>query len=222
MEVHIKSIFVDQWKVVFFLAQCILLAALSIRTKGALIKAALHSEASAFGVKMNRDANQKFNGLSHILMHFFCIANLIFLFSEGLSKTYYLYTASLIAMVLAVSLMVLWFLDGLLLLIASANLNFSAASFRFGNVLWYLFGFFVFACNAMLTFSKGSFTLFGLICLFIFGLFVLVKVLKGVWSALRNGFPWYYLILYFCTVYVVPILFLNEWIGANWLELLTI
>ena len=174
MEVHIKSIFVDQWKVVFFLAQCILLAALSIRTKGALMKAVLHSDASAFGVKMNRDANQKFNGLSHVLMHFFCIGNLIFLFSEGLSKTYYLYTASLIAMVLAVSLMVLWFLDGLLLLMASANLNFSAASFRFGNVLWYLFGLFVFACNAILTFSKGSFTLYGLICLFIFGLFVLV------------------------------------------------
>lgn len=222
MELHLKSLFVDHWKVLFFLAQWILLVTVSFRNDGSLLKSVLNSAASKLAVKVKREASQKLDGLSHLVLHVFCVANVTFLFSLGFANTYYLYTSFLMAFVVTLSLLTLWFLDYLLLLVSTANVTFSASSLRFGNVLWYLFGFFVFGINFILTFNKGGFIPFELVCLGIFVLFLLVKVLKGFLSALTNGFPWYYLILYFCTVYVVPMMFVKKWIGSNWLELLTI
>jgi hypothetical protein len=53
------------------------------------------------------------------------------------------------------------------------------------------------------------------------GLALVLRFVNAFLLATASGFSWYYIILYLCTVYLLPIALIKKLFGAFWLELLT-
>jgi hypothetical protein len=89
-----------------------------------------------------------------------------------------------------------------------------------GNVSWFLFGISLTISNAILVFNAhshwGAFIFFSLL-----GLALVLRFVNAFLLAAASGFSWYYIILYLCTVYLLPIVLIKKLFGAFWLELLT-
>jgi hypothetical protein len=89
-----------------------------------------------------------------------------------------------------------------------------------GNVSWFLFGISLAISNALLVFNANSD--FGVFIFFsLLALALVLRFVNAFLLAAASGFSWYYIILYLCTVYLLPIVLIKKLFGAFWLELLT-
>ena len=89
-----------------------------------------------------------------------------------------------------------------------------------GNVPWFLFGIALAVTNAILVFNK-HYEWGGVAFLSLLTIVLLIRVISGILFAVGIGFPWYYIILYLCSVYLLPIALIHKFFGVFWPEILT-
>lgn len=113
---------------------------------------------------------------------------------------------------------VVWHADYFLFWVISGK--FQKSQIWQGNIYLSFFGIFLIIFNGIEIFHLSFPNLFILTSV-LFLLLFFFRFLAFVRNLMSSGFSWYYFILYFCTVYVVPSVLLSKHYRPHWLELLT-
>ena len=78
-----------------------------------------------------------------------------------------------------------------------------------------LLGLIYFLCAVLWLFASGQADLFAQLVLFLFFAETGFRIVKSINLVLRQGVPWYYIILYFCTLEILPLLMIYFTLTQN-------
>lgn len=213
MVLNDRIAFLENWYFLVWLLQVFLLGLVHYRIGGSWAALLLSSGRNA-GFR----SGQAFDKVS-ILSLFINLGLGIALFlTNYLVATFYLKTAFWIALCISIVVLLLWHLDYFFLWFFLHKVTLK--TLQDGNVGLYFFSVLTVGINFLQIFLDPSITVLWILV----GLFIVIFCVRF-WTIgfgfLKTGFLWYYFILYFCTVYVVPSALLSKYYNPQWLELLT-
>lgn len=215
MELTLRTPYIENWAIFLVFCQAILIGITYYRSYGGLFEAILDT-----GRKTTLGSRIQLDGLSRSLLQINNFIGVILFLSWYFVDAYFINTALLFAAAGAAVFFLFWHLDYLLFWSISANTKNSQQYMSLGNVPWFLFGIALAVTNAILVFNKhyewGGVAFFSLLTIVL-----LIRVISGILFAVGIGFPWYYIILYLCSVYLLPIVLIQKFFGVFWPEILT-
>lgn len=215
MELTLRTPVIEFWAISLVFIQAALLAITYYRSRGALLSAIFDSGKSiTLGSRIQLDAWSK------VLLYTNTLVGVLVFVGWHLVDAYFVNTALFFGLVAAFLFLMVWHLDYLIFWSVNSDIKSTQQYIGTGNVWWFLFGISLTLSNAYMVFNTeknwGAFIFIGILILAI-----LMRMLNGFLFAVSKGFPWYYIILYLCTVYLLPIVLIKKLFGAFWLELLT-
>lgn len=215
MELTLRTPVIEFWAISLVFIQAALLAITYYRSRGALLSAIFDSGKSiTLGSRIQLDAWSK------VLLYTNTLVGVLVFVGWHLVDAYFVNTALFLGLVAAFLFLMVWHLDYLIFWSVNSDIKSTQQYIGTGNVWWFLFGISLTLSNAYMVFNTeknwGAFIFIGILILAI-----LMRMLNGFLFAVSKGFPWYYIILYLCTVYLLPIVLIKKLFGAFWLELLT-
>lgn len=212
METLYRVPFIENWAIIGMMIQIFLLGLVNYRMYG--------QWASNFLKTGNNSVlmNKPYDRTSIWLLLCNAYAGGVILVTSQLIGTYFLSTSLVLSCIGLLVFFLIWHMDYFSFWIFSKN-NLIEQLLS-GNVLLYVFGISLFLFNVVHFFKIVSFN----VTVGVIGLFLCLFITRTLNLARRLnalGFSWYYFILYFCTVYVVPSVLLSKHYSPHWLELLT-
>ena len=212
MEVDHRVPFLENWVIIGLITQVLLIGVVHFRIFG------------QWSVALKKRGNSSvlidkpFDRTSIWLLILNAFLGGVVLLTSLLSSYYYFKSSLGNAIIVAFSFLLLWHLDYLTFWI------FSKKSFLepllVGNIQLYILGIFVFGVNVVHFFKLTNGNM-GLILVVSFLFFFLLRTFFLALRLNSLGFSWYYFILYFCTVYVIPSVLISKYYESQWLEFLT-
>lgn len=205
--------------VIFFIIQFILLSIVRYRNKDFLQNVFLHIFSSRSSLERKYHDKLGLDEFSFSLLLINSFLSISFSFCIGFSVEYYLKSAILWSMACTLFLFTLWYFEYFLILISTANRRITSAITITGNYLLIAYGIISLAFNVFFILNNQfSFQLIfagivGFLCL------LFIRVIHNLLAALKHGFLWYYLILYFCAIYLAPGLLIIHFLGQNILKI---
>lgn len=184
----------------------IFIAIVNQRTSGNILSAILYSgrQATFTGSRSrnNLDPMSKF-----FLFLFTCFALFSSLY-QAKSIHYSILNSLIIAFITAV----IWLLDYLFIWLITQNRKFLSAYFSRGSLIWHILGGVLFSISVIETFLPRVPLSFIFVPI-VFFVFFLARAVYGLVFSNEHQFSWYYIILYLCVVYLVPIALVLSTIG---------
>lgn len=215
MELTLRTPLIENWAIFLVFTQAFLLGVAYYRSYGGLFYAILDS-----GRKITLGSRVQLDLMAKTILYVNTFIGILIFISWYLVDTYYVNTALFIGFIGAVFFLIFWHLDYLLFWSMSEKSKITQQYINTGNVSWFLFGISLAVSNALLVFNAntgwGAFVFFSLL-----GLALALRFVNAFLLATASGFSWYYIILYLCTVYLLPMVLIKKLFGAFWLELLT-
>jgi hypothetical protein len=215
MELTLRNPLIENWAIFLVFTQAFLLGVAYYRSYGGLFYAILDS-----GRKITLGSRVQLDALSKTILYLNTFIGVLVFISWYLVDAYYVNTSLFIGFIGALFFLVFWHLDYLIFWSMNDKSKITQQYISAGNVSWFLFGISLTISNAILVFNAhshwGAFIFFSLL-----GLALVLRFVNSFLLAAASGFSWYYIILYLCTVYLLPIVLIKKLFGAFWLELLT-
>ncbi len=215
MELEIRSPYVDNWAIFLIFAQCVLIGLAYYRSYGSLFEAILEG-----GKKITLGSRIQLDGLSQLLLHINVFLGLVLFVGWHLVDAYYLNSALLYGAIIALGGFILWNIEYFIFWSLTPKSKWVTMYVNRGNVFWFFFGIALCITNAMMVFNQWL-SFGSVVFLSLFLLALILRILYAALLALTEGIRWYYIILYLCTVFLLPLLIIKRIFGAYWLELLT-
>ena len=214
MELTLRNPYIENWAIFLVFCQAVLIGIAYYRSYGGLFEAIIDT-----GRKTTLGSRIQLDELSRSLLQINNFIGVMLFLCWYLVDAFFINTALLYAAAGAAVFFVIWHVDYLLFWSISANRKNSEQYIGLGNVPWFLFGISLAVTNAILVFNKhyewGGVAFFSLLTLVL-----LIRVVSGILYAVGIGFPWYYIILYLCSVYLLPIVLIQKLFRAFWSEIL--
>lgn len=156
----------------------------------------------------------------HQELDFFSRMALFLNLSIGLFLMFYLGLSSklFIALVLTVVFLLVYYLEYLFMFFLTPKREL-LQSWLVGNKLLMAFGLLVLLLNTIFTFNEFDKTYIWYVTCGGLSLVLIYRALVTLKGALGQGFLWYYIILYFCTVYLVPGALMAHYMKSFWTTL---
>lgn len=215
MELTLRNPLIENWAIFLVFTQAFLLGVAYYRSYGGLFYAILDS-----GRKITLGSRVQLDLFSKIILYLNTFIGVLVFISWYLVDAYYVNTSLFIGFIGALFFLIFWHLDYLIFWSMNEKSKIAQQYISIGNVSWFLFGISLAISNALLVFNANSD--WGAIIFFsLLGLALVLRVVNAFLLAAASGFSWYYIILYLCTVYLLPIVLIKKLFGAFWLELLT-
>jgi hypothetical protein len=215
MELTLRTPVIEIWAISLVFIQAALLAITYYRSRGALLSAIFDS-----GKNITLGSRIQLDALSKVFLYTNTLVGVLVFVGWYLVDAYFVNTALFFGLVAAFLFLTVWHLDYLIFWSVNSDVKTTQQYIGAGNVWWFLFGIALTLSNAYMVFNTqknwGAFIFIGILILA-----MLMRLLNGFLFAVSKGFPWYYIILYLCTVYLLPIVLIKKLFGAFWLELLT-
>ena len=215
MELTLRNPLIENWAIILVFTQAFLLGVAYYRSYGGLFYAILDS-----GRKITLGSRVQLDVMSKSILYLNTFVGVLVFISWYLVDTYYVNTSLFIGFIGALFFLMFWHLDYLIFWSMNEKSKITQQYISTGNVSWFLFGISLTISNALLVFNAhsdwGAFIFFSLM-----GLALVLRFVNAFLLATASGFSWYYIILYLCTVYLLPIVLIKKLFGAFWLELLT-
>ena len=215
MELTLRNQYIENWAIFLVFCQVILVGTTYYRTYGGLLEAILDTgRNTTLGSRIQLGAGPK------SLLHFNNLIGVVLFVAAYLAGSFYLNAAFFYAAVFSCLIFFFWHLDYFLFWVITGKRKMTFQYIGIGNVPWFLFGLVLTFINVFMVFNKPSD--WGVIVFFVVLLLTVVTrvVLAGIFAH-SAGFAWYYIILYLCSVYLLPIALIKKLFGALLLELLT-
>lgn len=205
--------FIENWFFFGFLVQVTLLGIVHYRIEGAWTTVFLNS-----GRPSVLRPRQSFDATSMFILLLNTFVSVSFFLAKFLMGDFYIKSAFTVAALIAAAILVVWHFDYFFLWFFTQKASFKAI--YEGNVWLCLLGMMVVGLNFIQFFFSASRFIF--VVLIALSLFVFVLRLWALATVTKNiGLLWYYFILYFYTVYVIPSVLISKYYDSQWLELLT-
>ena len=215
MELTLRNPLIENWAIFLVFSQAFLLGVAYYRSYGGLFYAILDS-----GRKITLGSRVQIDLFSKTILYLNTFIGVLVFISWYLVDAYYVNTSLFIGFIGALFFLIFWHLDYLIFWSMNEKSKIAQQYISIGNVSWFLFGISLAISNALLVFNANSD--WGAIIFFsLLGLALVLRVVNAFLLAAASGFSWYYIILYLCTVYLLPIVLIKKLFGAFWLELLT-
>lgn len=215
MELTLRTPVIEIWAISLVFIQAALLAITYYRSRGALLSAIFDS-----GKNITLGSRIQLDALSKVFLYTNTLVGVLVFVGWYLVDAYFVNTALFFGLVAAFLFLMVWHLDYLIFWSVNSDVKTTQQYIGAGNVWWFLFGIALTLSNAYMVFNTqknwGAFIFIGILILA-----MLMRLLNGFLFAVSKGFPWYYIILYLCSVYLLPIVLIKKLFGAFWLELLT-
>lgn len=212
MEVDYRVPFIENWVFFGIMAQIVLIGVVHFRFHGQWSGAFIRRGYSSVLV------DKPYDRTSIWLLLLNCCTGAVILMTSLFNGYFFLINSLSNSCIAAFSILLLWHVDYISFWV------FSKKSFLepllSGNILLYTFGILLLGFNFLHFFKLAKLSL-GFITVALFICFFIVRTLLLARRLNTLGFSWYYFILYFCTVYVVPSVLLSKHYSPHWLELLT-
>jgi len=208
-----RSPYIETWFFAGIMLQILLLGLVNFRISGPWLSA-------LFQVRASTQANIRppmgiFRGL---LLFCNALIGLTLFFSYYFQADFFLKSALVLALSLSILLAIIWHLDYLVFWILVGK--FPIIELQQGNVAWVTLGIGLLAMNSVGLFMNPSLFLWWATLGFSLVL-LLVRIIWMGFAMQKHGFSWYYFILYFCSVYVIPSVLISKYYESQWLEFLT-
>jgi hypothetical protein len=215
MELTLRNPLIENWAIFLVFTQAFLLGVAYYRSYGGLFYAILDS-----GRKITLGSRVQLDLMAKTILYVNTFIGVLIFISWYLVDAYYVNTSLFIGFIGALFFLIFWHLDYLIFWSMNEKSKIAQQYISIGNVSWFLFGISLAISNALLVFNANSD--WGAIIFFsLLGLALVLRVVNAFLLAAASGFSWYYIILYLCTVYLLPIVLIKKLFGAFWLELLT-
>jgi hypothetical protein len=215
MELILRTPVIEIWAISLVFIQAALLAITYYRSRGALLSAIFDS-----GKNITLGSRIQLDALSKVFLYTNTLGGVLVFVGWYLVDAYFVNTALFFGIIAAILFLLLWHLDYLMFWSVNGDVKIAQQYIGVGNVWWFLFGIALALSNAYMVFNTqknwGAFIFIGILVLAL-----LMRLLNGFLFAVSKGFSWYYIILYLCTVYLLPVVLIKKLFGAFWLELLT-
>jgi hypothetical protein len=215
MELTLRTPVIEIWAISLVFIQAALLAITYYRSRGELLSAIFDS-----GKNITLGSRIQLDGLSKVFLYTNTMVGVLVFVGWYLVDAYFVNTALFFGIIAAILFLLVWHLDYLMFWSVNGDAKVTQQYIGVGNVWWFLFGIALALSNANMVFNTqknwGAFIFIGILVLA-----MLMRLLNGFLFAVSKGFSWYYIILYLCTVYLLPIVLIKKLFGAFWLELLT-
>lgn len=215
MELALRNPLVENWAIFLVFTQAFLLGVAYYRSYGGLFYAILDS-----GRKITLGSRIQLDLMAKTILYINTFIGVLVFISWYSVDAYYVNTALFIGFIGAVFFLIFWHLDYFIFWSIGESSRITQQYISSGNVSWFLFGISLTVSNALLVFNANSY-LGAVIFFSLLGLALILRVINAFLLAAASGFSWYYIILYLCTVYLLPIVLIKKLFGAFWLELLT-
>lgn len=215
MELILRNPTIENWAIFLVFTQAFMLGLAYYRSYGSLLFAILDS-----GRKITLGSRIQLDVTSKSLLYVNTFIGVLLYVSWYLADVYYINTALFIGFIAAILFLVFWHLDYLIFWSINEKSKNTQQYMSVGNVSWYLFGIASTLFNAFVVFNAHA-SWGGFVFLILLGLALVLRVVNAFLMASASGFSWYYIILYLCTVFLLPIALIKKFFGAFWLELLT-
>lgn len=215
MELTLRVPSIENWAIFLVFTQAFLLGLAYYRSYGGLLEAIIDS-----GRKITLGSRIQLDLITKSLLYLNTFIGVLIFISWYLVGSYFVNTALFFGFVGSLLFLGFWHLDYFLFWSMNAKTKLIQQYISTGNVSWFLFGISLTISNALLVFNTQSD--WGLIIFFILlSLALMLRFINAFMFAVAAGFSWYYIILYLCTVYLLPMALIKKLFGAFWLELLT-
>ena len=215
MELTLRNPLIENWAIFLVFTQAFLLGVAYYRSYGGLFYAILDS-----GRKITLGSRVQLDLMAKTILYVNTFIGVLIFISWYLVDAYYVNTSLFIGFIGALFFLIFWHLDYLIFWSMNEKSKIAQQYISICNVSWFLFGISLAISNALLVFNANSD--WGAIIFFsLLGLALVLRVVNAFLLAAASGFSWYYIILYLCTVYLLPIVLIKKLFGAFWLELLT-
>jgi hypothetical protein len=215
MELTLRTPVIEIWAISLVFIQAALLAITYYRSRGELLSAIFDS-----GKNITLGSRIQLDALSKVFLYTNTMVGVLVFVGWYLVDAYFVNTALFFGIIAAILFLLVWHLDYLMFWSVNGDAKVTQQYIGAGNVWWFLFGIALALSNANMVFNTqknwGAFIFIGILVLA-----MLMRLLNGFLFAVSKGFSWYYIILYLCTVYLLPIVLIKKLFGAFWLELLT-
>jgi len=215
MELTLRNPLIENWAIFLVFTQAFLLGVAYYRSYGGLFYAILDS-----GRKITLGSRVQLDVLSKTILYINTLIGVLVFISWYLVDVYYVNTSLFIGFIGSLFFLIFWHLDYLIFWSMNEKSKITQHYISAGNVSWFLFGISLAISNALLVFNANSD--FGVFIFFsLLALALVLRFVNVFLFAAASGFSWYYIILYLCIVYLLPIVLIKKLFGAFWLELLT-
>lgn len=215
MELTFRTPVIEIWAISLVFIQVALLAITYYRNKGGLLTAIFDS-----GKNVTLGSRIQLDLISKVFLYTNTLVGVLVFIGWYLVDSYFVNTALFFGFIASLLFLMIWHLDYLVFWSVNSDTKIILQYIEAGNVWWFVFGIATSLSNAIMVFNtqKG----WGLIMFVGFLLLALLfRLMNGFLFAVSKGFSWYYIILYLCTVNLLPIVLIKKLLSIYWFELLT-
>ncbi|MFM1893536.1 MAG: hypothetical protein RIQ90_702 [Bacteroidota bacterium] len=192
-----RIVWLNHWNVWVLFIPLVFIAIVNQRTTGNVISAILYAgRQSVFSGARSRNS---LDTLSKTLLFFFTAFALFSCLFQAKSAHYSIG----LTVLFSVGASLFWMLDYFFVWIITQNKKFIAAYFSRGNLLWHMLGGALFMISVAECFIP-SYSFSFLPVVLVYFVFFIARTVYGLLYSNDHHFSWYYIILYLCAVYLVP------------------
>lgn len=210
MEPLLRAPYLEQWAVFFVFLQASLLGVAYYRSEGSLFSAIIDSgRKTVIGSRIQLDA------LSNTLLYGMSAFGLILWSAWQISAYYYVFTAIWMSLFFAILLAVCWHLDYFLFWSMESRSKLISQYAHTTRMYWFVLGISLLFIDAYMVFNRDT-AVGAWVFLFSLCFCYLLRTINSITFALASGFSWYYIILYLCTVNILPVVIINKLFVMYW------
>ncbi len=215
MELTFRTPVIEIWAISLVFIQVALLAITYYRNKGGLLTAIFDS-----GRNITLGSRIQLDLISKVFLYTNTLVGVLVFVGWYLVDSYFVNTALFFGFIASLLFLMIWHLDYFVFWSVNSDTKTILQYIEAGNVWWFVFGIAITLSNAIMVFNSQK--AWGLIMFVgILLLALLFRLMNGFLFAVSKGFSWYYIILYLCTVNLLPIVLIKKLLSVYWFDLLT-